>query len=614
MNQKHESNIEQRENIEKTINSNEENKDIKEIEEDNKDIKEIKEDNKDINEVKEETAEEDIPYFGSRILYEVPMQYNFRFLWEQIKHNVPEPVWPDPDKEPLPPPIIQQIIKKSGNRPEIPKVILFSIWTPVDKLLNKPEDEDPQEPEAVDPKAKKGKDAKDKTNNPKGKEEPKEVEIKEEEKGPLLDKSITRWILQPNESKTLHIKFFSSKIGKFNQTLNFEVLGSSKQFPLDIKAIWEFQTINSNPKNFFFEQKRQRLANPPDCYLQKCYISNENVFDFGPLLIGKDPEKRHEGDLTKSPNYTEFRISNNGKYDLNVKFCLDSFLVSNNPKIIKSPFIFEPESMNLKIDETQSLKVWWIPDEAKVYKDKIVWLIKDNPNSVVFNVMWTGSKPNVKVDNPIVQFDKLLLNKPSKRTLKIKNDCQIPVKWLLRSNDPLSPEYTISKTEGDLKPWQDTDIEINFCSEKQDQFIHKMILEVEDAEGFKIKQEPQEIQLLAEAFNISVNIDFKNDENIIDFEAVRVGDPKEKKLTLKNIGKYPVKYGFNIKKKTIREIFTIEPGEGVLAPEETKDIVVRFESKKEFKMKPHNQQAIFDLQYSKEEIKKNSMKFRSISM
>jgi len=212
-------------------------------------------------------------------------------------------------------------------------------------------------------------------------------------------------------------------------------------------------------------------------------------------------------------------------------------------------------------------------------------LIKDNPNPVVFNVTCTGSKPVVKVDNPVVQFDRLLLNKPAKRTLKITNDCQIPVKWVLKSHDELPAEFTISKTDGMLKPCQDVDIEINFSSTKQDQFLHKMTLEVEDTEGFGIKQEPQEIQLHAEAFNISVDIDLKNPENILDFEAVRVGEPKEKKLTLKNIGKYPVKYGFNMKKKSTREIFTIEPSEGVLAPEEVKDIVVRFESKKEFKMK-----------------------------
>jgi hydrocephalus-inducing protein len=115
--------------------------------------------------------------------------------------------------------------------------------------------------------------------------------------------------------------------------------------------------------------------------------------------------------------------------------------------------------------------------------------------------------------------------------------------------------------------------------------LHKYALEVEDTEGFGIKQENQEIELIAEAFDITVDIDLKNEENILDFEAVRVGEPKQKVLTLTNNGKYPVKYGFNMKKKQTREMFTIEPNEGELQPEETKDVIVRFESRKEFKMK-----------------------------
>ena len=115
--------------------------------------------------------------------------------------------------------------------------------------------------------------------------------------------------------------------------------------------------------------------------------------------------------------------------------------------------------------------------------------------------------------------------------------------------------------------------------------LFTIVLEVENIEGLKIKQEPQEIQLLAEAFDILVDIDFKNTENIIDFEAVRVRYPKERKLTLKNIGKYPVNYEFIMKNSKSRDIFIIEPSEGVLAPEEVKDIVVRFESKKEFNMR-----------------------------
>jgi len=578
MNQKHEGMSEaegegEQENKE-DVKAPEGNQDIKDVEENEK-VEAEGEGN-----VEEAQEPKESVYFGTRILYEIAMQFNFRYLCEKVKENIPEPIWPDPDKEPLPPPAIQQIIKKPSNRSEKKKVTLFSVWTPADKKINEGEGDDQEIDTKVDPKAKGKKDAKE------GKEDPKEPEAEgDEEKGPNLDNSITRWILQPGESKPVHVKFFSTKIGKFNQTLNFEIVGSTRQFPLEIKALCEFPTINTNSKNVFMVQKRQRPTNAPESYLQKSFVVSENVFDFGPLLIGKDAEKRTEDTALKKANSSEFRITNNGKYDLNVKFALESTLISEDVQTTKSPFIFEPESMTLKVEETENLTVWCFPEENKTYTDKIVSLIKDNPNPAVFNVSCAGSKPVVKIDNPSVQFDRLLLNKPAKRTLKLTNDCQIPVKWALKNLEELPQEFKISKIDGVLKPCQDVDIEITFTSEKQDQFNHKLSLEVEDTEGYEIKQEPQEIELKAEAFDITIDIDLKNEENILDFEAVRVGEPKQKTMTLTNNGKYTVKYGFNMKKKSTREMFTIEPNEGELQPEETKDIIVRFESSKEYKMK-----------------------------
>ena len=51
-------------------------------------------------------------------------------ICEEAKKLVPEPLWPDPDKEPLPPPMIHQIVKKPPNRSERTPITLFSIWTP----------------------------------------------------------------------------------------------------------------------------------------------------------------------------------------------------------------------------------------------------------------------------------------------------------------------------------------------------------------------------------------------------------------------------------------------------------------------------------------------------
>jgi hypothetical protein len=63
---------------------------------------------------KEESPESE---FGSRTFQEINVEYNYTFLCEWLCLNkVPEPVWPDPDKEPLPPPTITSILKKPPNR------------------------------------------------------------------------------------------------------------------------------------------------------------------------------------------------------------------------------------------------------------------------------------------------------------------------------------------------------------------------------------------------------------------------------------------------------------------------------------------------------------------
>jgi len=56
----------------------------------------------------------------------------------------------------------------------------------------------------------------------------------EGEKLPPLSEKETRWVIQPKESKKLFIKFFSTKIGAYNENLQFEVVGSYKTFTLPI--------------------------------------------------------------------------------------------------------------------------------------------------------------------------------------------------------------------------------------------------------------------------------------------------------------------------------------------------------------------------------------------
>ena len=128
----------------------------------------------------------------------------------------------------------------------------------------------------------------------------------------------------------------------------------------------------------FLTQKRLRPPTAPESYLSKCYINSEGCFDFGPLLIKKDPEKRAT-DIAK-PNSTFFQITNNGKYKLDATFVLRSSLpaeerlpsrLPSDEGILpdKSPFIMDPEEMSLGVGETKNLNVFAFPQEATPYDD-----------------------------------------------------------------------------------------------------------------------------------------------------------------------------------------------------------------------------------------------------
>jgi hydrocephalus-inducing protein len=162
-------------------------------------------------------------------------------------------------------------VRKPGNRAERPAVKMYSIWTPL------PEQEKEAPAEGEEPS------------------QPAEGEEAEpENKEPEMTDTKTRWIIQPKESCTLYIKFFTEEVGDFPQTLNFEIVGSTRQFALNLKACCAMPSINTNYKNVFFNQKRTRPPTAPESYLEKTYVVSEGVFDFGPLLIGKDSTKRAE--------------------------------------------------------------------------------------------------------------------------------------------------------------------------------------------------------------------------------------------------------------------------------------------------------------------------------
>jgi hydrocephalus-inducing protein len=138
-----------------------------------------------------------------------------------------------------------------------------------------------------------------------------------------------------------------------------------------------------------------------------------------------------------------------------------------------------------------------------------------------------------------------------------------------------------------LKPTQETSIEIVFNSHEQEKFAKQLQLEVEDTEGLGVKQTPVVIDVLAEAFDISVQLlNFKSPENnLLDFGDVKVGAIAQQSFSIKNAGLYMVKFEFDMKKKLFRDNFTIEPQNGSIEPGQERQINVIFQSQSEIKLR-----------------------------
>jgi hydrocephalus-inducing protein len=162
-------------------------------------------------------------------------------------------------------------------------------------------------------------------------------------------------------------------------------------------------------------------------------------------------------------------------------------------------------------------------------------LIKDNPNPVSLPIQCLGAKPSVAVSTDTVLFERALLGKNITKTLTLTNTSPLKVNWRLKKTDLLPSEFAVKPISGTLLPFREEGVDITFNSISQKKFLEQITLEVDDVEGLGIKQEDKNIALDAEAFNITLN-EAMTIEQILDFEAVRVGEPKELTLFLKNQG------------------------------------------------------------------------------
>ncbi|XP_047008963.2 hydrocephalus-inducing protein homolog isoform X3 [Ictalurus punctatus] len=369
-----------------------------------------------------------------------------------------------------------------------------------------------------------------------------------------------RWVVPANGEVTLKLWFHSSVPGDFKQTLGFEVMGTKRCYQLYCRGICAFPSISKDYKTVFARCKK---AMQKENGLQKTYIIRSGLYDFGPLLCGRTRDRYKE---KKSPENTErLVIHNNSPMEAEVHFCLHRDTKSTT-------FILDPLSMVLKPNERKELRVWAYPTTPGLTEDRVVCCIKDNPEPGIFFISCRGVRPELEVECKQLNFDKIFLDRRETRSLCLRNPTALPVAWRLSGLEGLGEEFSISQDHGIIMAHSEFSLLMHFQAIKPISLKKTIRLEVSDVENILGVVHTENINIVAEAYDVALEITFpKGTDNSLDFGMIKVSEEVKLSVNLKNKGKHDIAYKFILEPTEpgmpkLNSLFTITPQKGSLHP------------------------------------------------
>ncbi|ERE78885.1 hydrocephalus-inducing protein [Cricetulus griseus] len=388
-----------------------------------------------------------------------------------------------------------------------------------------------------------------------------------------------RWIVPPNGEVTMRVHFSSTDLGNYDQTFNFELLGTRRQYQLYCRGICTYPYICKDPKVVFPQRKKYMKSNE---VIFKKYIMSVDKFYFGPLLCGKSRDK-YKSSLFPG-NMETLTILNNSPMVVEAFFCFQN-------DVKASTYFLEPINMILKPNEKQILNVWAYPTATGVFEDSIVCCIKENPEPAIFKLNCQGIRPEIDVEPKQLHFDRLLLHRKESKTLVLRNVTPLPVAWRISSLEHLGDDFSVSVMQASIPPKGEFGLQVYFQPTKPVNIKKVVRIEVLDADNFVGVVQIENILVFAESYDIALDITFpKGADGGLDFGTVRVMEEIKQPLQLKNRGKYEIVYSFAVDSlgylpPNLNSMISVHPKRGTLTSSEKPTTVqVFFRAKKEMKI------------------------------
>ncbi|XP_073328914.1 hydrocephalus-inducing protein homolog [Pagrus major] len=372
-----------------------------------------------------------------------------------------------------------------------------------------------------------------------------------------------RWVVPANGEVVLRIWFYSDTPGTFEQTFNFELLGSQRQNQLLCRGICSYPSISKDYRTLFaLSEKVSQIKEG----IRKTYVIKPGYFEFGPLLCGKTRDRYKEN---RYPENTErLVILNNSGLEAEVQFQFQQ-----DTQAIT--YLLDPPAMTLKPGQKQELTVWAYPTKHGQIRESVVCSIKDNPEHVIIDLSCWGVRPELKLDSKHLQFDRILLHRQDSRSVMLHNETALPASWRLQGVDELGDGFTVPQDHGIISPKSSLALVVHFRARRPLHIKKILRLEVSDVEKILGIIHTENIHLTAEAYDIALDI---IPDGCLDFGTIKVFEETKLSLRMKNKEKYEIAYRFTFQETeptqpNFDSIFKVSPKSGSLFPHEKPTVV-----------------------------------------
>ena len=267
-----------------------------------------------------------------------------------------------------------------------------------------------------------------------------------------------RWVVPAGGEVRICVRFLTLDVGRTDQPLSFEAVGSKRRYTVFLRGICEFPSIVRAPKTLFGALCREKAGSG------RGYHATTGTLDFGPLLCGKSRDgfktERYEANVVK------VYLNNPGPADITVSAALESDTAFQT-------FTLDPPTCAIAAGAQSMLRVWAYPKTSAVYSDKVILCIKDNPAPVVFAVTVEGAEPALELERKVLAFERVLLHRKDTRTLVLRNKTRLAVAWALTGVEQLGDDFSAGALNGVIDPLQEYPLQITFKASRP--FNHKKV-------------------------------------------------------------------------------------------------------------------------------------------